>query len=138
MAFTSKDWKDYPDTATPLSAAALEDLEKRVTDYAESENAHLKLATAADRKIKWGSSATSGFGGSNRLSHTIAHGCPSTPAVTFAWATYISSTSTSTSQSEPVICSVESVDGTNINVRLAIANAATASVGTTVYWVAIY
>lgn len=35
MAFTPKDWRNYPtDTSTPLSAQALEDLETRVTDYA--------------------------------------------------------------------------------------------------------
>lgn len=31
MAFTPKDWKDSPDTSTPITAAALEDLEERVT-----------------------------------------------------------------------------------------------------------
>lgn len=36
MAFTPKDWKDSPDTSTPLSAAAIEDLETRVTDYTDS------------------------------------------------------------------------------------------------------
>lgn len=35
MAFTPKDWRNYPDTATPISEAALEDLEVRVTDYAD-------------------------------------------------------------------------------------------------------
>lgn len=33
MAFTPKDWRDSPDTTTPLDAAALEDLETRVTNY---------------------------------------------------------------------------------------------------------
>ena len=36
MAFTPKDWQDAPSTATPLSAAALEDLETRVSGYADS------------------------------------------------------------------------------------------------------
>jgi hypothetical protein len=36
MAFTPKDWKDAPDHSTPLSAAALEDLEARVAAYADS------------------------------------------------------------------------------------------------------
>jgi hypothetical protein len=36
MPFTVKDWKDYPDTTTPITAAALEDLEDRVTDYADA------------------------------------------------------------------------------------------------------
>lgn len=36
MAFTPKDWRDYPDTSTPITAAALEDLESRVTTYADN------------------------------------------------------------------------------------------------------
>lgn len=35
MAFTPKDWRDLPDVTTPLSASALEDMEIRVTDYAD-------------------------------------------------------------------------------------------------------
>lgn len=35
MAFTVKNWEDSPAVTTPLSAAAIEDLETRVTDYAE-------------------------------------------------------------------------------------------------------
>jgi hypothetical protein len=33
--FSVKDWKDFPDTTTPITAAALEDLEDRVADYAD-------------------------------------------------------------------------------------------------------
>ncbi len=48
MAFTPKDWKDDPDSSTPLSAAALEDLETRVTDYTDEElAAHLADSSAA-------------------------------------------------------------------------------------------
>ena len=42
MAFTPKDWRDATtyagggDTSTPLTAASLEDLETRVTDYADT------------------------------------------------------------------------------------------------------
>lgn len=36
MAFTTKDWKDSPNVTTPLSAAAIEDLEMRVTDYSDT------------------------------------------------------------------------------------------------------
>jgi hypothetical protein len=35
MPFTTKDWQDTPSTATPITAAALEDLEGRVTGYAD-------------------------------------------------------------------------------------------------------
>lgn len=37
MAFTVKNWEDDPSTATPINAAALEDLETRVTDYTDQE-----------------------------------------------------------------------------------------------------
>ena len=36
MPFTPKNWQDTPSTATPITAAALEDLETRVTDYADA------------------------------------------------------------------------------------------------------
>jgi hypothetical protein len=36
MPFTPKDWENDPSTDTPISAEALEDLETRVTDYAET------------------------------------------------------------------------------------------------------
>ena len=39
MPFTTKDWRDAPgDLSTPLSAAMVEDLETRVTDYADLVN----------------------------------------------------------------------------------------------------
>lgn len=37
MTFTSKDWKDFPDTTTPITAAALEDVETRLSDYTDDE-----------------------------------------------------------------------------------------------------
>jgi hypothetical protein len=36
MAFVPKDWRDSPEVLTPISAAALEDLEARLAAYAES------------------------------------------------------------------------------------------------------
>lgn len=37
MAFTPKDWHDYPtQTDTPLTAAALEDMETRLSDYTDA------------------------------------------------------------------------------------------------------
>lgn len=38
MPFTPKDWKNAPDTSTPITEAALEDLETRVTDYADGDS----------------------------------------------------------------------------------------------------
>lgn len=35
MAFVPKDWKDAPDDTTPVEAIGIEDLEVRVTDYAD-------------------------------------------------------------------------------------------------------
>lgn len=37
MAFSHKDWKDSPDTTTPLSAAALENMEDRLAAYTDQE-----------------------------------------------------------------------------------------------------
>lgn len=36
MAFSPKSWENSPGVSTPISAAALVDLEERVTDYSES------------------------------------------------------------------------------------------------------
>ena len=46
MPFTPKDWRNSPDASTPLSADAMEDLEVRVTDYADSV-----VAAAAESKL---------------------------------------------------------------------------------------
>lgn len=38
MTFTVKDWKDYPPSEeTPIDATALEDLERRLSDYADAQ-----------------------------------------------------------------------------------------------------
>jgi hypothetical protein len=36
MPFTVKDWQDAPSTSTPLSAAALEDMETRLSTYVDA------------------------------------------------------------------------------------------------------
>lgn len=41
MAFSVKDWKDAPDNTTPLSAAAMEDLETRLSGYTDTSVAAL-------------------------------------------------------------------------------------------------
>lgn len=41
MAFTPKDWRDWPDITTPLDAAAIEDIESRGAAYAESVGVHV-------------------------------------------------------------------------------------------------
>lgn len=58
--YTQKDWKDSPSTDTPISAAALEDLEVRATDYAEQEVAivgaaldtHIALRTGVHGEVR--------------------------------------------------------------------------------------
>lgn len=35
MAFSVKDWKDYPDTSTPINQTSLEDLETRLSSYTD-------------------------------------------------------------------------------------------------------
>lgn len=40
MSFTVKDWKDWPDQTTPMSADALKDLERRVTNYSDLVTSH--------------------------------------------------------------------------------------------------
>jgi hypothetical protein len=46
MAFEIKDWKDDPDPTTPLSAAALEDLESRLSTYTDEQ-----VATSVDTSL---------------------------------------------------------------------------------------
>jgi hypothetical protein len=41
MPFTPKDWRDSPDETTPLSAAALEDMETRLAAYSDTRSANL-------------------------------------------------------------------------------------------------
>ena len=99
--------------------------------------AFLQLDTNASRKIKWGSTATGGFNGGNRASFNIAHGLGATPVFWIAFANYIGGPSTSTGVDEAVIVSKYGEDSTNLTVRCSLANGATASVGTTIYWAAI-
>lgn len=47
MPFTPKTWVDAPSTSTPISAAALTDLETRVTTYAESPTVLRTIANMA-------------------------------------------------------------------------------------------
>lgn len=48
MTFTPKDWRDDPDATTPLSAAALENLETRLSDYTDTTvTAHTGDTSAA-------------------------------------------------------------------------------------------
>jgi hypothetical protein len=35
VPFTVKDWRDFPDTSTPITAVALEDMEDRLSDYSD-------------------------------------------------------------------------------------------------------
>lgn len=49
MAITVKDWRNYPETTTPITAEALEDLEQRLGDYADAlSDAAIGLGTKLD------------------------------------------------------------------------------------------
>lgn len=37
MPFVPKDWRDYPETSTPITAAALEDVETRLSAYTDAQ-----------------------------------------------------------------------------------------------------
>jgi hypothetical protein len=43
MTFSVKDWRDYPDVTTPITAAALEDLETRLSTYADSRAGYINV-----------------------------------------------------------------------------------------------
>jgi hypothetical protein len=45
MAFTPKDWRDLPDTSTPLSAVAIEDVETRLSGYTDAREVVAKAYT---------------------------------------------------------------------------------------------
>jgi hypothetical protein len=44
MSFTTKDWEDAPSETTPITAVALEDMETRVTNYADTITANTQTA----------------------------------------------------------------------------------------------
>lgn len=46
-SFPVKDWRDDPDTTTPLSATALEDMETRLGDYIDASVSAAELGTAS-------------------------------------------------------------------------------------------
>ena len=130
----SDGWRQARTRRSSKSSSAAWTKAKLATDALET---FLKLDTAADRKIKWGSTATGGFGGANRASFNIAHGLGVAPQFWIAFADSIGAVDTSTGAEEAVIVSRNGQDTTNISVRCSLANGATASVGTTIRWVVI-
>lgn len=65
MPFTPKTWEDSPSTDTPISAAALIDLEQRVTDYADDISplaVYRTLLVSAGSHIAARVAGTYGFG----------------------------------------------------------------------------
>lgn len=101
-------------------------------------DAFLKLDIAADKELRFGKhTMTSGFSGGNRAIYNIPHGLGRVPDVAFVWAEFLSSIHTSTVENEPVIASLHALSSTNIETVLAIANGATAAVGTALYWAVI-
>ena len=61
MPFTVKDWKDFPDTSTPITAIALEDLETRVTNYAATSAPYINVADYLTGGVPSGTDDTSAF-----------------------------------------------------------------------------
>lgn len=51
MTFTPKNWVDFPGTSTPITAAALEDLETRLSDYTDAELLALAATVATDSEL---------------------------------------------------------------------------------------
>lgn len=47
MSFQTKNWRDYPNTSTPLDADALEDLETRLSGYTDTVAATKQDAAGA-------------------------------------------------------------------------------------------
>jgi hypothetical protein len=89
-----------------------------------------------DRTYAQGTFATVGFGGANRQGATIPHGLGVVPSVVMLTASTLLGASTSTGSAEAVCASVTSLDATNITAFVSLMNGATASVGTTIHWIA--
>src|SRR6059058_2653242 len=67
MPFTPKDWRNAPDSSTPISAEALEDLEARLGEYTDTQIGTL-TPTSPSTGEKAGLAGTSGTpSGSNRF-----------------------------------------------------------------------
>jgi hypothetical protein len=56
MAFSVKDWKDDPDHTTPLTAAAIEDLETRLSTYTDDQDAATVIFLSSSISAKVGNS----------------------------------------------------------------------------------
>lgn len=57
MTITPKDWKDYPDTTTPMTAAALEDMESRLGGYADAVSPGVELVEVIGHSLAAGGGA---------------------------------------------------------------------------------
>lgn len=102
-------------------------------------NKFLKLAVAADVKVAFGKIATPpAFAGGNQAGVNVTHGLGATPQLVLATAGYVAGIDNSSGVNQPVIAAVDSAGGTTFTLRLALANGATAAVGSgPVYWLAI-
>ncbi len=64
MPFTPKDWRNWPDTTTPLTATALEDLEARLAAYSDTQPGPSGPSGAAGAPGATGPTGPSGAAGS--------------------------------------------------------------------------
>lgn len=119
---------------TKIGAAAVDN-----THLAQAaKNLFPQLFTAANVKMRYGvTDANNGgsWGLANEIAPGIAHGLGTTPA----WATVATDTGNVTGNADEIIlCSIRSLDATNINLRLRTAGGGTASFpGVNVYWMVI-
>jgi hypothetical protein len=105
---------------------------------AASKNTFLKLASAADRKVVWGTSDNSGasWGLTADRDFNIAHGQGVAPQWWIAWGTTAISTA---SGADPTVVSRLSDDATNLRVRQSTLYRGTCNfAGANVYWIGIF
>jgi hypothetical protein len=105
---------------------------------AASKNTFLKLASAADRKVVWGSSDNGGasWGLTPDRVFNIAHGQGVSPQWWIAWGTVASSTA---SGQDPTVVSRISEDATNLTVKQSTLYRGNCNFpGAPVYWIGIF
>lgn len=75
MPFTVKNWEDSPSTATPIDAAALEDLEDRLSDYTDQRTKATAITPGSSGTTSGtvNTSATAIASNAARLAFTISN-----------------------------------------------------------------
>ena len=97
------------------------------------KNALLQLASAADRRISFGSAALGSFSAGTHLENSIAHGLGRTPVFVMGIANKV----TTAAGDSAVAVSLTTFDGTNVGFRATVANGSPSSGAVTIYYLAI-